>query len=80
MKIALLAVVAGAALAGCQAPSTLEEAQERCQKQGGMLAVIYTQKVTLSGVEPEVASPGNCLMPKQFEKPAEPAKEKAAAN
>jgi hypothetical protein len=72
VKRAALAGMAGLALAGCQTkPQDLGEAMAACEKKGGMLAIIYTQKVSLSGVEPEVASPGDCLMPKQFEKPAE---------
>jgi hypothetical protein len=55
-------------LAGCQHQSmTLEEAQAACAKKGGLLAVIYTQKITISGLEPEVASPGDCISPDKFD-------------
>jgi hypothetical protein len=87
VKRAGFAALAALALTGCQSkPNDLGEAMAACEKKGGMLAIIYTQKVSLSGVEPEVASPGDCMMPKQFEKPAEntaaaaPADKPAAAN
>jgi hypothetical protein len=48
-------------LAGCQHKLTLEEAQALCEKQGGFLVVIYTQKITASGPGEQVASPGDCL-------------------
>jgi hypothetical protein len=53
-------------LAGCQHQPTLEEARALCTKQGGFLVVFYTQKVTLAGVGPPVASPGNCVLPDKF--------------
>lgn len=64
------AVIAGAVvLAGCQHQMTLEEARAQCTKQGGFLVVFYTQKVTLSGAGPEIASPGNCVSSSNFDKP-----------
>jgi hypothetical protein len=60
-------------LAGCQERMTLEQAQALCTKQGGLLAVIYTQKITTSGVGPQIASPGDCISPSKFDiKPAAP--------
>jgi len=29
--------------------------------------VIYTQKITIAGLEPEVASPGDCIRPDKFD-------------
>ena len=55
-----------AALAGCQPRLTLEEAQARCTRQGGLLAVIYTQEVTASGVGEPIKTPGECVSPKKF--------------
>ena len=52
-------------LAGCRA-LTLEEARAACTKQGGFLVIIHTQKITLSGVGDEVASPGDCISPDKF--------------
>ena len=60
-------IVAAAALAGCQHQQTLEEARALCTKQGGFLVVFYTQKVTMSGVGPAVASPGNCITSSKFD-------------
>jgi len=57
-------------LAGCQDRLTLEEAQARCTKQGGFLVVIHTQKLTMSGVGPDIPSPGNCIAPSNFDDPA----------
>ena len=66
--VAVLGVtVAVFALAGCQHQQTLEEARALCTKQGGFLVVFYTQKVTLAGMGPEVASPGNCIMSSKFD-------------
>jgi predicted small secreted protein len=60
-------------LAGCQERLTLEQAQALCTKQGGLLAVIYTQKITASGAGPQIASPGDCISPSKFDiKPAAP--------
>jgi hypothetical protein len=71
MRIVCVAVLAGFSalvLAGCQHQSmTLEEAQAACAKKGGLLAVIYTQKITVAGLEPEVASPGDCIRPDKFD-------------
>jgi len=53
-------------LAGCQHKLTLEEAQALCEKQGGFLVVIYTQKITTSGPGDQVASPGDCLSTDQY--------------
>jgi hypothetical protein len=57
------------ALAGCQEKLTLEQAQAACEKKGGLLVVIYTQKITASGLDPEVASPGDCVSPNKFDTP-----------
>jgi len=60
-------------LAGCQEILTREQAQALCTKQGGLLAVIYTQKITTSGIGPQIASPGDCISPSKFDvKPAAP--------
>jgi len=71
MRIVFVAVLAGLTalvLAGCEHQvMTLEEAQAACAKKGGLLAVIYTQKITVSGLEPEVASPGDCIAPNKFD-------------
>jgi len=48
-------------LAGCQHKMTLEEAQELCEKEGGFLVVIYSQKITASGPGDQVMSPGDCI-------------------
>ena len=68
MKLALLLPVF--ALAGCVHAPTLEELQERCMKQGGMLMIIYTQELTLSGAGEQIPSPGRCIMPENFDKPS----------
>ena len=61
-------VLAALVLAGCEHQKlTLEEAQAACMKKGGFLAVIYTQKITASGLEPEVATPGDCIAPSKFD-------------
>jgi hypothetical protein len=52
-------------LSGCHT-MTLEEARAACTRQGGVLVVIHTQKITLAGVGDEVASPGNCVSPDKF--------------
>ena len=58
-------------LAGCAHSSTaLDDAQERCMKQGGMLMIIYTQELTLSGAGEQIPSPGRCVMPENFDKDA----------
>ena len=54
-------------LTGCQDGLTLKEAQALCTKQGGLLVVIYAQKLTASGVGPQVASPGDCIPPGKFD-------------
>lgn len=69
IAIAVAALAAGA-LAGCQQPLTLEEAQAQCTKQGGFLVVIHTQKITASGIGPDVPSPGDCVSPSKFDVPA----------
>lgn len=53
-------------LAGCQHKLTLEEAQALCEKQGGLMVVIYTQKLTMSGPGEQVASPGDCVATDKF--------------
>lgn len=78
--VAVLAGFTALVLAGCEHQNlTLEEAQAACAKKGGFLAVIYTQKITIAGVEPEVASPGDCISPSRFDT-APPAPAKAPAN
>jgi hypothetical protein len=63
--------LAGLVLGGCESEKlTLEQAQARCTKKGGFLVVIYTQKITTAGLEPEVAIPGDCLSPKSYDTPA----------
>jgi hypothetical protein len=69
----VLTVLLGASvLAGCEHQMTLEEARAACTKQGGFLVVIHTQKVTLSGVEPEKQSPGDCISSGKFDNTAKP--------
>ena len=65
---AMSLILAALTLAGCQTSLTLEEAQAMCAKQGGLLVVIYTQKITRRSVDPVVASPGNCVSPGKFDK------------
>ena len=65
-------------LTGCQHPMTLEEARAACTQQGGFLVVIYTQKITMAGVGPQVASPGNCVSSKDFNA-AQPASTSSAS-
>jgi len=78
-RLVLLALAAFG-LAACQTHKlTLEEAQAQCTQKGGLLVVIYTQKISLAGTEPEVASPGDCLSPKNFDPAAAPAAPKADA-
>jgi hypothetical protein len=69
MKFAPVVIVALGAfgLAGCQDRLTLEEAQALCTKQAGLLVVIYTQKLTASGIGPQIASPGDCISPSKFD-------------
>lgn len=69
MKFALVLMLEMAliVLAGCQSGPTVEEARALCTKQGGFLVVFYTQKVTLSGLGPEVATPGDCISPSKFD-------------
>jgi hypothetical protein len=59
-------IAAAFGLAGCQHQMTLEEARAACSQQGGFLVVIYTQKITVAGVGPQVASPGNCVSSSSF--------------
>jgi hypothetical protein len=70
--VVILGVIAGASmLMGCQHEMTLEDARALCTKQGGLLVVFYSQKLTTSGIGPQVASPGDCLSPSKFDvKPA----------
>lgn len=67
MKFAACGILVLMALAGCQAPMTLEEAQARCTKQGGLLTIIYTQQITASGIGQPVGAPGECVSPERFE-------------
>lgn len=72
--IARLAVWAlgGIVLAGCQHKLTLDEAQAQCEKKGGLMVVIYTQKITASGPGEQEASPGDCVATDKFGVPPEP--------
>lgn len=72
--VVILGVIAGATmLVGCQHEMTLEEARALCTKQGGFLVVFYSQKLTTSGIGPEVPSPGDCVSPSKFDaKPVTP--------
>ena len=74
VKFTPVVMVALAALAGCQARLTLEEAQARCTQQGGLLAVINTQQITASGVGTLIRSPGECVSPSKFGGAPPPAK------
>ena len=80
VKRGLVVMVALAMLAGCEHRMTLEEARAACTKQGGFLVVLHTQKVTMSGVGPEVDSPGDCVSAGKFDAPAAPAKAATPAN
>jgi hypothetical protein len=58
-------------LAGCVHTPTLDELQEQCMKRGGMLMIVYTQEITLSGGPGEqIPSAGRCVMPESFDKPS----------
>ena len=72
--VVILGVIAGASmLMGCQHEMTLEEARALCTRQGGLLVVFYSQKLTTSGMGPQVVSPGDCLSPGKFDvNPAAP--------
>ncbi|HKU64522.1 MAG TPA: hypothetical protein VJQ06_05640 [Rhizomicrobium sp.] len=70
MKPALFAILPALAMAGCQSKMTLDEAQELCMQKGGMLMIVYTQAITTAGLGPQIASPGDCVMPSQFDLPA----------
>lgn len=72
MKFASLAILPVLALAGCAHKLTLEELQDQCMKQGGMLMIIYTQEITASGPGEQIANPGKCVTPKNFEAPSTP--------
>ena len=62
------------ALAGCVHAPTLEDLQEQCMQKGGMLMIVYTQEITLSGGPGEqIPSAGRCVMPENFDKSAEQA-------
>lgn len=67
MKVARIGTVALMVLGGCQANLTLEEAQALCMKKGGLLTVIYTQRITASGIGDPVGTPGECVSPKEFD-------------
>lgn len=67
---AMAVALALSLLTGCQHELTLEEARELCAKQGGLLVVIYSQKITRAGVGKEIASPGDCVSPSKFDLPA----------
>lgn len=78
-KSALLAIAPALVLAGCQHASPLDEAQERCAKQGGMLMIVYTQEITMSGPGEQVPSPGRCVMPDNFQESSTPSPPQPAA-
>ena len=69
MKVApvVIAALGAFVLAGCQDGLTLKEAQALCTKQGGLLVVIYSQKLTAAGVGPQTASPGDCIASSKFD-------------
>ena len=67
MKFTPVVILGAIVLAGCQHGPTLEEAQALCTKQGGFLVVFYSQKVTASGIGPQIASPGNCISSSKFD-------------
>jgi hypothetical protein len=69
---AMRLILAALMLAGCQTRLTLEEAKAMCAKRGGLLVVIYTQKITRQRVDPVVASPGNCVSHSKFDKQTPP--------
>lgn len=70
MKPAFYALLPVLVLAGCAHKPTLEEAQEQCLKQGGMLVLVYTQEITAAGPGPQVINPGNCVLASKFDAPA----------
>ena len=75
MKLTPVVIVAlgASVLAGCQDTLALGQAQALCTKQGGLLVVIYTQKITTLGVGRQIASPGDCVSPTKFDvRPAAP--------
>jgi hypothetical protein len=63
---AIASLLGGLLLAGCQQNLTLEEAQAQCEKKGGLMVVIYSQKITASGPGEQVASPGDCVATDKF--------------
>ena len=56
-------------ICGCTTEMTLEEAQARCTQQGGLLVVIFTQKLVNQHLADPVAHPGDCISPDRFHKP-----------
>jgi len=68
----MMALLGASVLAGCQPPMTLEEARAACNKQGGFLVVVHTQKITMAGVGPEIDTPGDCVSPGKFDNAAKP--------
>jgi len=80
-RVKRIAVVIAAllGLAACQEKLTLEQAQALCTKKGGLLVVIYSQKITMAGPGPETASPGDCISPSKFDAANRPAAAPAAA-
>gem|GEM_PF-6142210 len=79
MKSALFALLPVFALAGCVHKLTLDEIQEQCMKQGGMLMIIYTQEITASGPGEQIASPGRCVTPDNFEASSTPSPQPPAS-
>lgn len=73
-KSALSALPPLLLLGGCVHEPTLEELQDRCMKKGGMLMIVYTQEITMSGPGDQIPTPGRCVMPENFDKPENPLK------
>ena len=75
MKPAFAMIAALGMLAGCTPALTLEQARAACAKQGGLLVVIHTQKLTSAGLGDPVDTPGDCVSPGKFgaSQPARPA-------
>ena len=67
MKRIAVVMAALLGLVACQEKLTLEQAQALCTKKGGLLVVIYSQKITMAGPGLETASPGDCISPSKFD-------------
>ena len=79
VKRIAVVIAAAVGLAGCQEKLTLEQAQALCTKKGGLLVVIYSQKITMAGPGPETASPGDCISSSKFDAANPPAAAPVAA-